>query len=281
MLNTIVLDACTIINLLRIDDDDGFLMKKLRTIDYLAFPEEVLIEVQHNCKKNELDEALERFIDENVPQLLTYRVENSSIKSHKDMFDYVKNASGHKKKENGELFSTVLCLIRSRENRTRSLFFTNDYPAQEEFKEIFECQQIGYITDTAHFLLFLFCNSTPDEFCNAKLLVFLNNLLAEYNKDRFKIIESAIKMKQKINPKNDRNLYNALNWVIDGFYKNNEDAYIKGINFFIENKRKYKEMTKLLDPSLALRNPSQIEKRIKKIIDNVSNNQIFQHCFVL
>lgn len=277
MLNTIVLDACTIINLLRIDDLDGFLMNKLRKYSCWAFPEEVLNEVYRNAKRNSLDPEREAFIDMNVQWFLTYRVDNRVIKAQSDMWDYVINTAKHLKRDNGELYSTVLCLMKSRENQMRSLFFTDDFPAHKEFQNVFQYQQIGYIADTAHFLLFLFCNSTKGEFNKDKLLKFLTNLLTRYNKDKKEIVDQAEKIKESLPLRNHTKLRSILSSIVDGFYFGKECDFLKGISELNKynakdyNTKKLLNLTHMFHPLL-----SETEQGINEVINHVRQHHIFQ-----
>lgn len=277
MLNTIVLDACTIINLLRIDDLDGFIMKKLNNY-VLAIPEKVLQEVHLNSKKNKLNEEREDFIDRNTPFFHSYIVTNSDIKKQNEMWTYVVEAAGHYHKENGELYSTVLCLIESRKEQTRSILYTDDYPAAKTFHTIFMNQQIGYISDTAHFLLYLFSNSTANDFEKSRLIHFLQNLLAEYNRDMNNIVELAkIQMATTNLHKKDKQLYIALDKIIEGFYGGKDAMFYEGLQFFANNKSKNKEISRVLESTTLLVSDSIPTKSIKSLITDVNKYGVFQH----
>lgn len=55
MKHPVILDACTIINLLRIDEEDEFLFKSLMSLD-LNIASIVYEEVNDNIKKNSLSD---------------------------------------------------------------------------------------------------------------------------------------------------------------------------------------------------------------------------------
>lgn len=278
MLNTIVLDACTIINFLRIDDEDGFLMKRLFSMVSAincAIAEEVLGEARINAKRNKIDIEREAYIDQMLPRLNSYQCLNSKILEKEAMWHYVSTASNHHKKINGELYSAALCLKRSREEGLRSIFFTDDLPAQDEFREIFELQQIGYITDTAHLLIYLFVNSNVNEFPLRKLKEFLFNLRNEYNRDTKMMVDIAEKCREKCNMKRKKDYYIALGQLVSGFYRQNDKIFREGIKYIESKPGEFKELDKLIT-SVSMANNMEVVQRISKVIESVDKYPIFQ-----
>lgn len=180
MKHPVVLDACTIINLLRIDEDE-FLFRLLCSLR-LYVADLVNQEIMKNIFHNELSEEQRTYISGVLPQLQS---KWNSFNQTMDLIDtdfYEKNIkkfTRHTKKINGELQSSILSLCLSRKYHSRVFFYTDDFPAKEQFKNFFEFQQIGSIGDSVDLLIFLYWNS-PD-FSDKKLERFLHDLFAEYN----------------------------------------------------------------------------------------------------
>lgn len=277
MINTIVLDACTIINLLRIDDLDGFISKRLHRIvsSTCAICEEVLNEAKRNVLRNSIDEEKRRYIEEQLPLFYSYQIQNAETKSYQDVWKYVCEASGHVKKENGELFSTVLCLVKSREEKVRSLFYTDDLPAQREFEEIFSHQQIGYIFDTAHLLIYLYVNSSDKEFTLHKLKTFLFNLRAEYNRDTKRLVVEADKCLQKCNCKKHTDYIKALNHVIRGFHAGDEKEYRVGVEYLQSHSGVFETLDNLIK-SVSASSNIEIVQRITNVIEYIEKYPVFR-----
>lgn len=187
--NPIILDACTIINLLRIDEDNkllslllGDLKKFNRNNINVHISETVFDEIKANKFRNDIEENKEDEIDR---CLYTYiksliRLDAEVKKDLIDCFSDMKNYSldAHSK-ENGELYSSALSLIISREQNQRAVFYTDDYPAKKEFSDYFEKQQIGEICDSVDLYLYLYW--TKSSFSKKMLEDTLKNLYNEYN----------------------------------------------------------------------------------------------------
>ncbi|MEQ8470611.1 MAG: hypothetical protein RIC35_05475 [Marinoscillum sp.] len=192
---TCVLDACSIINLIHIDEDD-FLLKKLKGIDFYLC-EEVFKEVEGNVfsklgkasddgfsikkRKYEIDETLKFYRRCQVSNdRITHEFKN-------DFFDHVNRISGYKKK-NGEFYSACLALFVSRFKpvqsgsiiTTKVFFHTDDAPARDAFRNFFINQQIGHIEDTADLLVLLYRLEDSDTFNEKDLERYLSSLFQEY-----------------------------------------------------------------------------------------------------
>lgn len=278
MINTIVLDACTIINLLRIDDLDGFISKRLHRMvsSTCAVCEEVLNEARRNVLRNSIDDEKRKYIEEQLPLFYTYQIQNTEIKSYQDAWKYVYEASGHVKKENGELFSTVLCLVKSRKEQVRSLFYTDDLPAQREFEDVFSHQQIGYISDTAHLLIYLYVNSGDEVFSLNKLKMFLFNLRAEYNRDTMNLVKEAKKCLQKCNSKKYNDYINALKHVINGFYASDEKEYKTGVEYLQSKSGVFDTLDNVI-MSVSASSNLEIVQRITNVMEYIDKYPIFRN----
>lgn len=191
------------------------------------------------------------------------------------MWNYVSTASKHHKKINGELYSVALCLKRSREEGLRSIFFTDDIPAQDEFLEIFELQQIGYISDTAHLLINLFVNSNENEFPLRKLKEFLFNLKKEYNRDTKTMVDVAEKCRERRHAKRKTDYNIALGRLIDGFYRKDNKIFREGVKYIESQPGVCKELDKIITSVLTLNNLEMVQ-RISKVIEHVDKYPVFQ-----
>ena len=223
----VVIDACTIINLLRIDDEDNFLYKHLTSLD-IHMASTVYDEIKYNIFKNAIEETVKKRIEVLLPSL------PSKIKLHNDTaitndvgdeyFEKICSFSGHKKKFNGELFSSVLALTLSRTEESKICFFTDDFPAKEEFKQFFAIQQIGFIEDSIDLLLML--HWLKENFTKSKLITVLSDLRAEYNRIQKSVINEIGETKSKFikKPEIKRRIENLEN----SFYnKRDEIEYRK------------------------------------------------------
>lgn len=173
MNNPVVLDACTIVNLARIDEGN-FLEDKVRALKPYAI-EKVIGEVK----------------DRYVPPSGTSRqklhiapywggLTKLEDKTVDDIANAVKTFLNYQKKPNGELYSTALSLLLSRVKEEKVLFYTDDYPAKQEFTSYFDFQQAGYIGDTVDLLVFLFWLSPQGQFSKEELEKYLTALRGEY-----------------------------------------------------------------------------------------------------
>lgn len=184
MNNVVVLDACTIVNLARIDDRN-FLEDKVRALKPYAV-EKVIDEVKvryvpsSSTSTRKLHLApywggLTRFEDKNV----------------EDIADSVRYFLNYQKKPNGELYSTALSLFLSRVKGEKVLFYTDDYPAKREFTSYFNFHQTGYIGDTVDLLVFLYWLSPQGQFSKDELERYLTALRGEYV-SKVKVLQTQI-----------------------------------------------------------------------------------------
>jgi len=186
---TCILDACSVINLIHIDEDD-FLQKKIEKLD-IRINELVFKEINSNVynklslidKRKSPDSTNTKDSIKKIEIQLTYF--RSKIKLNEDLFkdfgdDYfqrIGEITGYEK-ANGELHSTALALYLSRIESKKIFFYTDDYPAKNEFSNFFEFQQIGQIKDTVDLLVLLFW--LDERFSKKQLLNFLSKLFSEY-----------------------------------------------------------------------------------------------------
>lgn len=173
MNNVVVLDACTIVNLARIDEGN-FLEDKVRALKPYAV-EKVIAEVKDRYVPSSSSSA-RNF------HLVPYwgGVTPFEDKDVEDMVDTVRTFLNYQKKPNGELYSTALSLYLSRVEGERVLFYTDDYPAKNVFTCFFDFQQTGNIGDTIDLLIFLYWLSPQGQFSKNELEKYLTALRGEY-----------------------------------------------------------------------------------------------------
>ena len=200
----VVIDACLIINLLRIDDEDNFLYKHLTSLDV-----HMASTVYDEIKKNIFRNAIDGTVKNRITLLLPYLPEKLNIHNDADIrndvgdeyFEKICSFSRHTKKFNGELISSVLALTLSRTEESKVCFFTDDFPAKEEFKQFFAIQQIGFVEDSIDLLLML--HWLKENFTKPKLITVLSDLKAEYNRIQKSFIEKIGEIKSNFIRKPD------------------------------------------------------------------------------
>lgn len=184
--------------------------------------------------------------------------------------------SNHIKKENGELVSTALSLILSRENNSKVVFYTDDFPAKEQFALYFQYQQIGFIGDSVDLLLSLFC--TESTFNLVLLKEYLSRLKGEYNCDLVNFCKDFEALSHSLTQRErkDKNLFDNIQYIIQGYYSNRQNL-LKGIYFFSENK-KYDKVNEIINKYdvTNLTSTSSIITKINNVLEYIDNYQIFK-----
>jgi len=184
-----LLDACTVINLIHIDEDD-FLLKKVKSLD-LHINDTVFTEIKLNVF-DRLSNNISKYSDVEKKKLIRREIDqkisffrgkkNDNNELFKDLgnsyFDKVREITGYAKRPNGELCSTAYALYLSRLNEKKVFFYTDDFPAKEFFSHFFEFQQIGQIKDTVDFLILVYW--LDEDFNENQLDKILSELYSQY-----------------------------------------------------------------------------------------------------
>ena len=202
---TCILDACTIINLIHIDDENGYLIDMLSHMN-IFLSEKVFKEVNDNVydkidklRKSEKSKFgrikdLRKEIDQKLTIFRGKQILDIQLKKDfgENCFNQIKELTGYSK-SNGEFYSTVLALYLSRNYDSKIFFHTDDFPAKYEFEAFFKYQQIGYVEDTADLLVLLY---RIDERLNVNDLdQALSNLASEYSRE-VSILEKKLRQYQ-------------------------------------------------------------------------------------
>lgn len=196
-----ILDACTLINIFRIDEDE-ILYSHLQSYN-IKIAEIVLDEVKKNIYKNGWSKEIHDRIDKYLPNLILYMERNEDIlcNINDTNRDEIKNFTHHNKLD-GEFYSLLLSLYLSRYEMTQVNLYTDDKPATDQFSEYFMFQQLGLLGDSIDLILYMFCHS--DKFSEINLKRFLESLKSEYNIreriffNRLKNIEQRLTMLSQI-----------------------------------------------------------------------------------
>lgn len=286
MSQPVILDACTIINLLRIDDeDDEFLYKHITALN-LYIAEKVHNEVKNKYKKNPLLDNQEKYIDRCIAKLFYDLVTNkkfykdadivNEISSH--LFDEIKSF-GLKKynKENGELYSTALGLIVSRTEGDRVCFYTDDKPATEYFIPYFYYQQIGTIMDTVDLLIYLYW--TNSDFETKRLKNYLQGLYSDINYPLKLLVNEIVKIKNSFSASDyrDRSLLEYVNMIIDGYYQLDISRITIAADYLIKKKRGSKIANAIEKYGYKnLENNCPLIVKIKTVRDNMNKFNLYK-----
>ena len=128
----VVLDACTILNLLRIDDETDFLLKQLKSWT-LCLPQTVYNETKLHVRSDfyppEKNDHILVVINNEFDHRKTL---DADIKNDLDEeFERLLKFSKHDKRENGELFCVALALFKSRWEEDTVTIYTDDYKGHQ------------------------------------------------------------------------------------------------------------------------------------------------------
>lgn len=233
-----VLDACTAINLIHIDQDE-FLLKRLAKLQ-TNITDKVQTEIRKNIFKKYEDHKFKSAsekrkkineLDKKVSFFLQFKISDETIKKDigdENFFEDVKTITKYKK-ENGEFFSAALCLFLSRLKHLKVFFHTDDFPATNEFSNFFRFHQIGRIEDSVDLLILLYVHSDSTNFTKNKLTSLLTELFQEYATQVKKFEKELEKFIGEIPAKKIPKMYN-LKFNLDGLLKNVRELNFNGIN---------------------------------------------------
>lgn len=255
-----LLDACTVINLINIDEDD-FLLKKIGNLD-IHINDTVFNEIRINVYRRinntltlktsnkESLIKLRKIIDQNLAFYRSKKDNNSSLL--KDLganyFEKIQSITKYKK-INGEFCTTAHAIYMSRLNEKKVFFYTDDVPAKRYFKPFFDYQQIGHIKDTVDLITLLFW--LDDRFTESQFKNVLKELHSQYATDITLLKHSLQKFRaEKVDAKyikSKRDIAFKLNILIQKL-ENLDFQNISDLKLFFENKKaNNKELNQILD----------------------------------
>jgi len=210
-----ILDACTLINLLRIDQDE-ILYDHLTSFN-IKIAETVYQEFNANIFKNGYTAELRDRINRYRTTLSSYIEQNKTIKANisNKLCEEIKAFTLHDK-EDGEFYSLLLSLYLSRYEMTQINLYTDDKPATDQFSEYFVFQQLGLLGDSIDLIIYMFCHS--DKISEVDLNRFLDNLKSEYNISERVFVKEIEEYRANItNNKSNKNIISILDDIIYGY----------------------------------------------------------------
>lgn len=276
----VILDACTIINLLRIDDEEEeFLYKHLTTLN-LHIAGKVYTEVRANFNKNTLSENQAKYIDICLGKIYkdaTYHSDDEIVKDlSNQVFNEIKTFSANSYyKDNGELYSTALGLVISRTENNQVLFYTDDKPATDYFMPYFKYQQIGTIMDTVDLLIYLYW-SNPD-FDKKRLNKYLQAIYSDINQP-FKVMINDIQ-KIRDNFSNHEFRKKGLINAVDNLIRSYQDLDIKKMQDYtqeIKDNYNQSKVAKILSKNNELLTICPLVSKLIMVKKNFNKYEIFK-----
>jgi hypothetical protein len=270
---TCILDACTVINLLHIDEDET-LVKKLASVDYFLcetvmreigdnvfkkFDKHVALSAEHESrrlKRKQIETSLTQF------RARVYGNERVLTEMGADFFESVKQVSGYEK-DNGEFRSAALalCLSRNRPSdvhegrysEVKLFFHTDDSPAKEEFEKFYRLQQIGSIEDTVD-LLILLHRLEGDTFNRTALDRALRDLQAQYASEVTSLTARLRELLENgsTEEQRDANFKGAVQGILSLLIAGRYEALKDKREALLRQGKKFSRVTALLDEHAAI-----------------------------
>ena len=271
MKTPIVIDACTLINLLRIDEDDNYLYKHLMSLD-IHISETVYNEFKANLFKNAIDDTDKERLKDIIflPSFDHHKDEDIKRNLGNKWVEKIVSYVGHTKQQNGELLSSLLALGLSREKGERICFITDDYPAKDEFNKFFSIQQIGSIEDSVDLLLMLYW--TEEDFSMQMLKRNLYDLRAEY----YKVIDNFVKKIDALRSQYGQKplIRKKLDSIVNAFYSKNMNEF----GNYVDDIRKVKEkdINRCLSVFPNLPKQPKIAQKVDYVLKELEKIDVFK-----
>lgn len=270
-----ILDACTLINLLRIDENE-ILYKHLSSYN-IHIAETVFIEFKNNIFKNGYTKEMHERIDRYLPSFsklieLDENIRNNINGINDTYCDRVQELTQHNKYD-GELYSLLLSLYLSRYEMTHVNFYTDDKPAMNQFQEYFKIQQLGMMGDSVDLLLYMFCHS--DNISEIDFRRFLESLKSEYSIRERIFVKKIEEYRTKItNIKPRKDIVTKLNCIIYNYNSGEYDKLYKAIEE-LESVQD-KEIRQIIRLHRPLRSSTYIVSRVNEIQTMLKKYNIFK-----
>ena len=284
MSQPVIFDACTLINLLRVDDeDDEFLYKHITALN-LHIAEKVHSEVRKNYKKIHLADNQVRYIDRCLVKLYNDLLSQKRIHKNEEIindltkpfFDNITEYGGKRyNKDNGELYSTALGLVLSRIEGDKVCFYTDDEPATKQFTPYFYYQQIGTIMDTVDLLLYLYWKNS--DFEKQRLKNYLRDIFSDINQPLKTIVDKIQKIRDAFSNKElrNKNLVQAVNNLIGSYY--NMDVTLMDMSIqTITKSYRQSPMATLLSSNVELLKLCPLASKISLVKSNLDKFDIYK-----
>lgn len=271
-----ILDACTVLNLIIIDEDDILLKMLFR---YKIFiPEKVLNEARDN-KLTKFSTNEVEYFNEKISRFYPFMFQDKELKRNLgETFNQISKYCNYIKKENGELFSTALALWQSRQYKVFFHFYTDDFPAKEAFNKIFEYQQIGQIHDSVDLLTLLYWTNNNFSFSDYRR--FLSSLFNEQFRELKELQNKIQNYKDSLskNLRRNREFMRNLSSLLNAILNYQFDSINQYLTFFTNNKRKYRDVNKILNqyPKIFELSSSEEGNLASKLIRTLKSLERFE-----
>lgn len=273
----VVIDACSLINLLRIDEEDDFLYKHLKLFD-IHIAKTVYDELLDNVFRNSVDEADKKRISIILPFLQYDFTLHQDEEITKDIgmsfLDEIVSYTEHQKKPNGELYSTLLSLVLSRSEELKICFITDDYPAKKQFECLFDVQQIGRIQDSVDLLISMHWLSPQEEFPLNTLKKKLIDLRAECFRNLKVFLDDVSNLKQNLIRTEKE--WKLLDDVEHSYYNSNGNwgDFLLAINAI--RKSNSKKIRHLRDTMPITNESPEMVKKVNFVLGELNKIEIFK-----
>lgn len=223
----LVLDACSISNLINVFQDNSLLIEIRKCFKEIYITPEVIKEVNDN-KKDYVDFFKDRWdeMEELYSKLSLKDYIHKEDKEKKDCISFLTKFSTAKKvafnNSDGEYHSSLLSLYVSRlgnvdfaENTNKILFVTDDARAEDAYYALFTTNQVGSIIDSIDIVLILYLKG---KILKSRLIQYIEGLFTLYNKElnNLKFILTGIDLKEKANSKYRQNTEFLRQLLYDG-----------------------------------------------------------------
>jgi hypothetical protein len=212
-----VLDACTVINLMLIYNDDRYIQYVEKTFKEIIISHKVFDEICANKFDNLIDRDVKKQLDAIIYNSLSRYVLNKNPES---VCKFVEQKNPYEKKD-GEFFSVSHSLSSSRLGQTELRqnilnvhFITDDEPATDEFRHFYRINTIGQIINTID-LMTVFC--LKGHIGKGELYKFCSTLKLLYNRNAALIIQEIKRIKdaKQFTPKEELTLTSLLEVVTE------------------------------------------------------------------
>jgi hypothetical protein len=273
-----LLDACTIINLLHVDEDE-FLLKKLSEFEFTVC-KSVFEESRKNAfgKFGRIRPYPQEKHDLIEKKLSYFRDRIYSDDSYLELSDPIAKLTNYRKK-NGEFFSILLSFYLNTFEKKYILFVTDDAPAKDHFSRYLKHHKIGYIHDCVDLLVFLYRHC--DGISRTDLKKYLSSLYSEYV---YEISDLEKKLNSLEVPKHllrNKDITYNLQRIKASLNNFNLVEVDKIYQIIVNDQKKYKFLFGIIEPYSHFFNKNVSTEYLSKIqgsILDVDSNPFFKFC---
>jgi hypothetical protein len=277
----LVLDACSISNLINVFQDTSLLAEIRKCFKRVYITREVIKEVNDNKhaylelyknRWNDIDELYDKLcLSDNIHE---DDADKSQCISFLTKFSHAKKLDF--KTGDGEYYSSLLALYISRwgiadfaENTNKVMFVTDDARAEVAYNTLFATNQIGSIIDSIDILVILYLKS---KITKKRVLQYIEGLFGLYNKElnQLRFILNGIDIKEKNNLKQRLITENLRQLLYDGNIPGllNSLGEARFREYFSDHK-KVKEVINKLSPITYQKKIPSLKERKNEVMNDL------------